>query len=64
MTVLPRFLEFTDCEVRADEGKVEQFSHQKYDQKQRIVPLPKMGAPVSKRYDAISTEYFTRKSIK
>ena len=51
-------------EIRQDEGKLEAYSHEKYDQKQRIVPLPKMGAGVSKRYDTISSEYFTKKSIK
>jgi len=41
-----------------DQGeKVEAFSHQPYDQRQRIVPSPRMGAPVARRYEEIIGDY-------
>ena len=40
-------------EIRHDETKLEAYSHKPFDQKARIVPEPKMGAPISKRYDSI-----------
>lgn len=45
-------------------AKVDEFSHIPYDQKQRYVPLPKMGASVDKKYDQLIDNYFSKKEIK
>ena len=50
-------------EIRQDE-KLDAYSHETYDQKKRIVPEPKMGALIERRYDQIAAEYFTKKYLK
>ena len=48
-----------------DQGeKLDKFSHEPYDQKQRIIASPRMGAAVVKRYDNIVDDYFAKKEMK
>jgi hypothetical protein len=44
--------------------KLDDFSHEPYDQKKRIVPLPRMGAPVDKNYYRSIERYEHKKEIK
>jgi len=48
-----------------DQGeKLDNFSHHEYDQKQRIVPSPRMGAIVAQKYDHMIGNYFAKKEQK
>jgi len=42
---------------------LDEFSHQPYDQKQRIVPEPKMGGQVLKRYEDMMDSYLSKKEL-